>query len=134
MLYDKASLWEMTFEWIIDSFVFALQIEKLRKQAEDQEATLLAQEEEVHGKQRELDALKEEEKKLLEDIKNSEKEIQKLSHDLEVATEINSEVNNSSIFTRKITTFEIIDFLWEFAMFVLNLVLAQIFDEKNHNF
>merc|ERR1712115_355915 len=33
-------------------------IEKLRKQAEDQEATLLAQEEEVHGKQRELDALK----------------------------------------------------------------------------
>ena len=97
MLYDKASLWEMTFEWIIDSFVFALQIEKLRKQAEDQEATLLAQEEEVHGKQRELDALKEEEKKLLEDIKNSEKEIQKLSHDLEVATEINSEVN---IFTQ----------------------------------
>ena len=69
-----------------------MQIEKLRKQAEDQEATLLAQEEEVHGKQRELDALKEEEKKLLEDIKNSEKEIQKLSHDLEVATEINSEV------------------------------------------
>ena len=83
--------------WIIDSFVFALQIEKLRKQAEDQEATLLAQEEEVHGKQRELDALKEEEKKLLEDIKNSEKEIQKLSHDLEVATEINSEVNNSRL-------------------------------------
>ena len=83
--------------WIIDSFVFALQIEKLRKQAEDQEATLLAQEEEVHGKQRELDALKEEEKKLLEDIKNSEKEIQKLSHDLEVATEINSEVNNSGL-------------------------------------
>ena len=101
MLYDKASLWEMTFGWIIDSFVFALQIEKLRKQAEDQEATLLAQEEEVHGKQRELDALKEEEKKLLEDIKNSEKEIQKLSHDLEVATEINSEVSNSRIFTRK---------------------------------
>ena len=116
MLYDKASLWEMTFGWIIDSFVFALQIEKLRKQAEDQEATLLAQEEEVHGKQRELDALKEEEKKLLEDIKNSEKEIQKLSHDLEVATEINSEVSNSRIFTRKI-----IDFLREFATCVSSI-------------
>ena len=85
----------------------------MRKQAEDQEATLLAQEEEVHGKQRELDALKEEEKKLLEDIKNSEKEIQKLSHDLEVATEINSEVSNSSILT-----FEINDFLREFVTFV----------------
>ena len=64
----------------------------MRKQAEDQEASLLAQEEEVHGKQRELDALKEEEKKLLEEIKASEKEIQKLSHDLEVSSEINSEV------------------------------------------
>ena len=125
----------------------------MRKQAEDQEATLLAQEEEVHGKQRELDALKEEEKKLLEDIKNSEKEIQKLSHDLEVATEINSEVSNSSILTRKlqlleslifygnsqrlfssnsniltrkITTFEIIDFLREFATFVL-IGVTQVF-------
>ncbi len=68
------------------------QIEKLRKQAEEQEANLLTQEEEVHGKQRELDALKEEEKKLMEDIKASEKEIQKLSRDLETATEINSEV------------------------------------------
>ena len=53
---------------------------------------MLAQEEEVHGKQRELDALKEEEKKLLEEIKASEKEIQKLSHDLEVSSEINTEV------------------------------------------
>ena len=69
-----------------------LQIENLRKQAEDQEASLLAQEEEVHGKQKELDALKEEEKKLLEEIKASEKEIQKLSHDLDVSSEINTEV------------------------------------------
>ena len=74
------------------TFFKHFQIEKLRKQAEDQEASLLAQEEEVHGKQRELDALKEEEKKLLEEIKASEKEIQKLSHDLEVSSEINSEV------------------------------------------
>ena len=77
------------FCYIFQTF---FQIEKLRKQAEDQEASLLAQEEEVHGKQRELDALKEEEKKLLEEIKASEKEIQKLSHDLEVSSEINSEV------------------------------------------
>ena len=54
---------------------------------------MLSQEEEVHGKQKELDVLKEEEKKLLEEIKASEKEIEKLSHDLEVASEINSEVS-----------------------------------------
>ena len=71
------------------------QIEKLRKQADEQEVSLLTQEEEVHGKQRELDALKEEEKKLLEEIKASEKEIQKLSHDLDVSSEINSEVHLS---------------------------------------
>merc|ERR1712129_383882 len=40
-----------------------LKIGNLRKQAEDQEASLLAQEEEVHGKQKELDALKEKKKK-----------------------------------------------------------------------
>ena len=70
-----------------------LQIEKLRTQANDQEANLLAQEEEVHGKQRELDALKEEEKQLMDDIKASEKEIEKFEHDLEVALELNSEVS-----------------------------------------
>ena len=74
-----------------------MQIENLRKQAEDQEASLLAQEEEVHGKQKELDALKEEEKKLLEEIKASEKEIQKLSHDLDVSSEINTEVKGNDI-------------------------------------
>lgn len=68
------------------------QIEKLRTQAQEQESTLLAQEEEVHGKQRELNNLKDEEKKLLEEIKQSEKEISKLSHDLGLAEEINSEV------------------------------------------
>ena len=75
-----------------------LQIEKLRTQANDQEANLLAQEEEVHGKQRELDALKEEEKQLMDDIKASEKEIEKFEHDLEVALELNSEVSFSLLF------------------------------------
>ena len=75
-----------------------LQIEKLRTQANDQEANLLAQEEEVHGKQRELDALKEEEKQLMDDIKASEKEIEKFEHDLEVALELNSEVSFLGVF------------------------------------
>ena len=73
-------------------YLFEFQIEKLRTQAEEQEANLLAQEEEVHGKQRELDALKDEEKQLMEDIKASEKEINKFEHDLQIASEINSEV------------------------------------------
>ena len=75
-----------------------LQIEKLRTQANEQEANLLAQEEEVHGKQRELDALKEEEKQLMDDIKASEKEIEKFEHDLEVALELNSEVSFLGVF------------------------------------
>ena len=70
----------------------------MRTQADDQEKNLLEQEEEVHGKQRELDALKEEEKQLLEDIKASEKEILKFEHDLQVATEINSEVKRYTVF------------------------------------
>ena len=77
-------------------YLFEFQIEKLRTQAEDQEANLLAQEEEVHGKQRELDALKDEEKQLMEDIKASEKEINKFEHDLQIASEINSEVKNKN--------------------------------------
>ena len=82
--------------WIFKIFTF--QIDKLRTQADDQEKNLLEQEEEVHGKQRELDALKEEEKQLLEDIKASEKEILKFEHDLQVATEINSEVKRYTVF------------------------------------
>ena len=38
------------------------------------------------------DYLNTDEKKLLEEIKASEKEIQKLSHDLDVSSEINTEV------------------------------------------
>ena len=69
------------------------QIDKLRTQAEEQEATLLAQEEEVHGKQRELDSLKAEETQLLEDIKQSEKEISRLEYDLNIAQELVAEVS-----------------------------------------
>ncbi len=65
----------------------------MRVQAEEQEANLTKQEDEVHGKQRELDALKEEEKQLMDDIKQSEKEIANFETKLTAATEINSEVN-----------------------------------------
>lgn len=65
----------------------------MRTQAEEQEATLLAQEEEVHGKQRELERLKAEETQLIQDIKHSEKEIERLEHDLNVAEDIKTEVN-----------------------------------------
>merc|ERR1719295_1676199 len=68
-------------------------IDKLRSQADEQEATLLAQEEEVHGKQRELDRLREEEKTLLEDIKKSEKEIQRLEQDLSLTSELAEEAS-----------------------------------------
>ena len=83
------------------------QIDKLRSQADEQEATLLAQEEEVHGKQKELDRLKEEEKTLLEDIKKSEKEIERLELDLIVVHELAEEVslkfnsNNFKLFTHE---------------------------------
>merc|ERR1712018_841233 len=67
------------------------QIEKLRTQADEQEASLLAQEEEVHGKQRELDRLKAEETELIQNIKLSEKEIERLEHDLNLAEELKLE-------------------------------------------
>ena len=73
--------------------IVSFQIDKLRSQADEQEATLLAQEEEVHGKQKELDRLKEEEKSLLEDIKKSEKEIERLELDLIVVHELAEEVS-----------------------------------------
>ena len=69
------------------------QIEKLRTQAEEQESNLLAQEEEVHGKQRELDRLKAEETQLIQDIKHSEKEIERLEHDLNVAEDLKTVVS-----------------------------------------
>ena len=59
---------------------------------------MLAQEEEVHGKQKELDRLKEEEKTLLEDIKKSEKEIERLEQDLGIASDLAEEVRRQSCF------------------------------------
>ena len=51
------------------------------------------QEEEVHGKQRELDRLKDEEKELTTDIKKSEREIQRIEDDLKVVQELEEEVS-----------------------------------------
>jgi len=53
-------------------------ISKLRGQAEEQEASLKAQEEEVNSKKRELEVLVEEEAKLGNDLKKSQKEIELL--------------------------------------------------------
>ena len=82
-------------------YIYIFQIDKLRTQAEEQEATLLAQEEEVHGKQRELDNLKAEETQLLEDIKQSEKEIGRLEYDLNIAQELVAEVSWLVLLYRK---------------------------------
>ena len=54
---------------------------------------MLKQEEEVHGKQRELDRLKDEEKELTTDIKKSEREIQRIEDDLKVVQELEEEVS-----------------------------------------
>ena len=54
---------------------------------------LIKQEEEVHGKQRELDRLKDEEKELMTDIKKSEREIQRIEDDLKVVQELEEEVS-----------------------------------------
>ena len=61
---------------------FFLQILKLRGQAEEQEASLKAQEEEVHSKKRELEVLVEEEVKLNNDIKKSQRDIEMLVQSL----------------------------------------------------
>jgi len=82
-----SDLWPFQFQ----EFFFALSL-KLRQQADDQESTLVAQEEEVHGKKRELESLKEEEKTLLEDIKKTERELQKLEQNLNTAQELRREV------------------------------------------
>ena len=54
---------------------------------------MLKQEEEVHGKQRELDRLKDEEKELMTDIKKSEREIQRIEDDLKIVQELEEEVS-----------------------------------------
>ena len=82
-------------------YIYIFQIDKLRTQAEEQGATSIAQEEEVHGKQRELDSLKAEETQLLEDIKQSEKEISRLEYDLNIAQELVAEVSWLVLLYRK---------------------------------
>ena len=47
----------------------------------------------MHGKQRELDRLKDEEKELMTDIKKSEREIQRIEDDLKVVQELEEEVS-----------------------------------------
>ena len=46
----------------------------------------------MHGKQRELDRLKDEEKELMTDIKKSEREIQRIEDDLKIVQELEEEV------------------------------------------
>ena len=69
-----------------------MQIDKLRTQADEQEKTLLEQEEEVHGKKRAYEKLKDEEKEMRTDIKGTEKEIQRLEEELKLIDELNEEV------------------------------------------
>jgi hypothetical protein len=52
----------------------------------------VSQEEEVEGKKRELEELKDEEKTLLEEIKKTEKELIKLEQNLNLAQELRREV------------------------------------------
>ena len=47
----------------------------------------------MHGKQRELDRLKDEEKELMTDIKKSEREIQRIEDDLKIVQELEEEVS-----------------------------------------
>ena len=49
----------------------------------------------MHGKQKELDRLKAEETELIQNIKLSEREIDRLEHDLNVAEELKLEVITS---------------------------------------
>jgi phenylpropionate dioxygenase-like ring-hydroxylating dioxygenase large terminal subunit len=55
---------------------------------------LVAQEEEVHGKKRAYEKLKEEEKEIQADIKKTELEIQRLEEDLRIGEELEEEVND----------------------------------------
>ena len=65
---------------------------KLRGQAEEQEASLKAQEEEVNTKKRELEVLIEEEQKLNSDIKKSQRDIEMLVKSLSDVEKLLEEV------------------------------------------
>ena len=70
------------------------QIFKLRDQAEEQETSLKAQEEEVNSKKRELEVLVEEEAKLGADIKKSQREIENLMKGLSDVEDLLAEVDD----------------------------------------
>ena len=70
------------------------QIFKLRDQAEEQETSLKAQEEEVNSKKRELEVLVEEEAKLGADIKKSQREIENLMKGLSDVEDLLAEVGD----------------------------------------
>ena len=67
---------------------------KLRGQAEEQEASLKAQEEEVNTKKRELEVLIEEEQKLNSDIKKSQRDIEMLVKSLSDVEKLLEEVSS----------------------------------------
>merc|ERR1719264_871282 len=71
------------------------QIGKLREQAEEQESSLKAQEEEVNSKKRELEVLVEEEAKLGADIKKSQREIESLIKGLEDVEDLLNETTTA---------------------------------------
>ena len=64
----------------------------MRGQAEEQEQSLKVQEEEVHSKKRELDVLIEEEAKLNNDIKKSQREMESLVKSLSDVEKLLEEV------------------------------------------
>ena len=74
------------------SYLNLLQILKLRGQAEEQEQSLKVQEEEVHTKKRELDVLIEEEARLNNDIKKSQREMENLVKSLSDVEKLLEEV------------------------------------------
>ena len=84
---------EAEFFTTLSSLTPGPQIGKLREQAEEQESSLKAQEEEVNCKKRELEVLVEEEAKLGADIKKSQREIESLIKGLEDVEDLLNEVN-----------------------------------------
>ena len=84
----------MFFSHSIHSIILLifLKILKLRGQADEQEASLKAQEEEVNTKKRELEVLIEEEQKLNSDIKKSQRDIEMLVKSLSDVEKLLEEV------------------------------------------
>ena len=62
----------------------------------------------MHGKQRELDRLKDEEKELMTDIKKSEREIQRIEDDLKVVQELEEEVSQRPSTSKSFTQIDML--------------------------